>query len=954
MTRLTPEQEAAVAHESRRLQILACAGSGKTEVLARRVVRLLREGTPPESIIGFTFTQKAAGELKARIELRAAEADPRFRELPPVARGMFVGTTHGWALQALRELGGIYETMDPATEEQEWALVHRVARRLGIVDLYARHEGKPSERVATAPALEVFLRSAEVVHDSLIDRAELAERAPEFARVLERYEELLREMRLIPFRLMIAYAVRELAPGGRLRERLAGRVAHVLVDEFQDFNPAQDRLLAALADLGAAVTVVGDDDQAIYQWRGGDVGLFVSFVERFPESAAVALRSNHRCRPEIVEFARPLVSCVPRRLDKVLVSAREPAPAGAVEVLVAQTPEDEAGAIAGRIARLVAEGHAPRHIAVLYRSVRTSARPLVLALRERGIPSLVVGKTSLLAHPEMALVARIFAYWAGGTWYPNPDFTPEVVTRESLLAELELVTGKHGDAAGAILERVEGLGRDVRDEGVSDSVQLFNALLVALGLPEGGGDVSRTELGLGKLSELLTEFDHAVRRAAPSSLYQTRTAGETDEAAEDAVLAPAAAAGARRLGSTRGTVYLMRMRAFLEEFAGRAAEETPDRLPEAADAVQIMTVHQAKGLEFPIVVVPSLVEGRFPSRLMGSPQIWYVPDALFDRPRYEGRDEDEARLLYVALTRARELLVVSWFRRYRDKNARPSRFVTRGLRAGLEGARPAGEAAPAPAAGSAPPELIDLDFSSLVTYSECGYRYWLRHVCGFQPPLVPELGFGTLLHHVVAELARAGASGRAPREADVDPVLEESFYLPFAGPVPARKLKEAARRRLRAYVRAHGAELARAIRPEARFEVPLGRARLRGRIDLLLRAEGAARPTQVELIDFKTSANRPPSEVHVNQLRLYAAAVERQGLEPVRLAIHNLDTDVDPSDRTYVEMDERSVRGFTERLEGWVDGIRSARFPPKAEAAVCRTCDFRRICRHAPSEVRGA
>src|SRR5690606_1084892 len=270
---LSEPQRRAILSPAPRLQIVAGAGSGKTEVLARRVVRLLVEGVDPASIIAFTFTEKAAAELKARIETRAAEADERFRELPPVGRGLFIGTTHGWALRALQELGGAYELCDALTEEQEWALVYRVARRLGVVDLYAEHVG-PGGKVAVAPAVSLFLRSAEVVHNERLERETVREVAPRFAEVLERYEWLLGEMRLTPFRLMIARAADELAPGGRLHERLRGRVAHVFVDEYQDFNRAQEALLERLAALGAAVTVVGDDDQAIYQWRGGDVSLF--------------------------------------------------------------------------------------------------------------------------------------------------------------------------------------------------------------------------------------------------------------------------------------------------------------------------------------------------------------------------------------------------------------------------------------------------------------------------------------------------------------------------------------------------------------------------------------------------------------------------------------------------------------------------------------------------------
>ncbi|HWP63705.1 MAG TPA: ATP-dependent DNA helicase [Candidatus Binatia bacterium] len=1014
---LTDEQTRAIEHRGSRLQILACAGSGKTEVLARRAVRLLREGVDPASIVAFTFTDKAALELKARVERRAAEVDPAFAELPPAGRGMFIGTTHAWALDALHGLGA-YETADGLTEAGEWALLRRFAWRLGIVDLYRATTGQPEG--ATGRAIEAFLRSAEVVHNERIDRATLLARAPAFARVLERYEWLLGEMKLLPFRLMIARAIDELEPGGRLRERLAGRIRHVLVDEFQDFNRAQDRLLGLLAELGAEITAVGDDDQAIYQWRGGDVSLFVDFAARY-QGERVVLGRNHRCRPGIVRFARHVVEALPtgERLPKILDAAREEAEPGAVEVASYPTAEAEAEGIAGRIEELIRDGHRPGDVAVLYRSVRTSAAPLVAALRKRNIPVAVVGKTSLLARPEMALLARIFVLWAGdgqtGIWYPNPEPEPETVTREAIQRAIEAITGMSPARSAQVMAALDALRARILKDGVGDVVHLFDEILATLELPGSDDEAHFRELGLGRLSELLVEFDGAVRRAAPPDLYrggvpfgaqlaaeevrgplgERRAAeglagwgdGGRDEADEDAVLADSAAVLAdvpsalgrgspagpvRILGRTRGEIYLLRLKAFLETFASRAAEETPDPPKTALEAVQIMTVHQAKGLEFPIVFVPALVERRFPSARLGEPRLWYVPDELFDRRRYEGREEDEARLLYVALTRARELLVVSWFEQHRRLRARPSRFVTKHLRPALAGALRAGRARPPVVPRPESPELLDLEFGSLETYRECGYRYWLRHVCGFRAPRAPELGFGRFLHHLVAELARSALGGRQPNETDVDRVVERDFYLPFAGPIPATLLRESARRRGHAYVRRHADELTRAIRPEVGFEVPIAGARVRGRIDLLLRADGVGGQVagdggeggegagdgrvlgddgrRVELVDFKTAANRPPSEIHQNQLRIYALAAERLGFEPVRLWIHDLDTE--GGGRIEVANDPTERERFRDRLGDWVDGIRSGRFEPAARLDVCLGCDFRGFCRYAPPGAR--
>jgi len=238
--------------------------------------------------------------------------------------------------------------LDGLDDEQEWALLLRVARRLGVVDLFAAAGGTKDHKVAAAPAIEVFLRSIDILYDEGLDVSVLAEREPDFARAIERYEWLLEEMRLLPFRSMIRRAAQELAPGGRLRQKLEGRIRHVLVDEFQDMNRTQDRLLGHFLEMGADLTVVGDDDQAIYQWRGGDVELFVRFAERYQTAATHQLGENHRCRPEIVSFAKAVVHNLPGRLPKVIESARRKADPGAVEILIGENPEGEARCIADR------------------------------------------------------------------------------------------------------------------------------------------------------------------------------------------------------------------------------------------------------------------------------------------------------------------------------------------------------------------------------------------------------------------------------------------------------------------------------------------------------------------------------------------------------------------------------------------------------------------------------
>ena len=940
---LTEAQQQAIEVAAPALQIVACAGSGKTEVLARRVVRRMLDGVPPGAIVAFTFTEKAAAELKERIEQRAAQADPRFAVLPPASAGLFVGTIHSWCLQNLQRCGGIYELFDPLPREREWTVLHRFGRRLGLVDLMTGTW--PGQHVSVRRAVELFSRSLAVVQDEGIGQEVLHDRTPALAQAISRYAELLNGMQLLPFDQMIALACQELAAGGSIRQSAEGRLKEVFVDEYQDLNKAQEEVLRHLVSLGARLTVVGDDDQAIYQWRGGDVSIFLHFESRFSGTERQLLAENHRSVEPIVAVSRCFVGLVQERFDKPFL-ARRKSKGPAIELLPAETPEQEAELLAKRIRVLLRSGHKPRDIAVLYRSVRSSAKPLLDALRRSAVPAAAVGRLSLLDRPETALLARLFVFWAGGTWQPDED--REVVTAERLAQDLAELTGKSEVEATRVVSRLEQMGQQLTSEGVPDLISVYTDVLDLVGLPTSGPERPRQERGLGQFSSLLTEFEHGQRRAAPAEWFAPSTPTAAEEASEDKALADLREREEKahiKLGFSPGELYLARLRVFLEEFASAAIEESPDSPTLDRDAVNVMTIHQAKGLEFPIVFLPALVERRFPSAKMGRAQLWYVPDDLFDKARYEGREDDERRLFYVALTRAREMLVLSWFARYASGTAaNRSRFIDEMVKVAPHEhfSQPGQCRPPTDAKTAAERTTLLTSFGELYTYHECPRKYYLRCLCEFQPPLAPELGFGKLLHHALAELARCVLRGRLPTVDDLDEILPSQCYLPFASRTMRERLYKSAHRRLRNYLRKHGKELERTIAPERQFEVPINSARVVGRIDLLLQAEGGG-AADVELVDFKTAANRPPAEHHQGQLRLYAHAARLLGMNPVRLVIHDLDADT--GGRITVEHNEAEEARFRRQVQDWLKSIAEGRFSRVRRHGKCGSCDFAKLCR---------
>jgi len=282
---LSEEKKEAVVSDSRYLRIVAGAGTGKTETLTRRIAYLLLyKNEEPSSIVAFTFTERAAQSMKSRIyervrQLKGEEACARLGE-------MYVGTIHGYCLRILEDVFG-YGDHDPLDENQQMAFILREGWSLGL------GRGGPYSRNCAE-----FLRSVDIVYDELLDREKLRRKVSDFLRHLERYEELLERHRLITFGQMIALAVQKLEASP---QALSG-IKHLIVDEYQDINWAQDKLIR-LIGRNASIFIVGDPRQSIYQWRGSNEQCFEEFLNNFPSCEKVTIKENWRSVTTIVRAA---------------------------------------------------------------------------------------------------------------------------------------------------------------------------------------------------------------------------------------------------------------------------------------------------------------------------------------------------------------------------------------------------------------------------------------------------------------------------------------------------------------------------------------------------------------------------------------------------------------------------------------------------------------------------
>jgi DNA helicase-2/ATP-dependent DNA helicase PcrA len=304
--KFTPKQQEAINHTSGNLHLIACAGSGKTEVVARRVATLLKEGSKPANIVAFTFTDKAAAELKERIITRTRE---ELGDIHGMAE-MYVGTIHAFCLELLKTEVPKFLKFEVLSEIQQSLFINRFSSKSGLTtstDLRGAALRRFVDTKNYRTALTI-LREDEPIHAKLAGNSILDG--------LEKYRELLDDNRYFDYTAIMESAVEALTNESKLRDRLGKRIKHVIVDEYQDVNPIQEAIVWSLHELGAKICVVGDDDQTIYQWRGSNIKGILEFEKRYKKVTQIKLEENFRSSKGIVETAREFIEKNTTRLPK--------------------------------------------------------------------------------------------------------------------------------------------------------------------------------------------------------------------------------------------------------------------------------------------------------------------------------------------------------------------------------------------------------------------------------------------------------------------------------------------------------------------------------------------------------------------------------------------------------------------------------------------------------------
>ena len=898
---------AAVEHRGTHLQIIAAAGSGKTEVVSQRIVSLVADGVASREIVGFTFTEKAAEELKQRVSLRLAErlgVDALDR-----LSGLYVGTIHGYCFQFLQMNVAKYETYDVLDTNQHVALLSREANFLKLKEL--NKEGK------LFAAIKSFVQAVDVIDNELLDASKMP--SPLRSKLAEYYETLDR-YRMMTFGMQIARTVRELEKP-EMRAKLHEGLKHLIVDEYQDINPAQQRLIELMTGETTELCVVGDDDQAIYQWRGSTVESIVNFTTQYPSAKTFRLETNRRSLPVIVDAAAGFAVTIPNRLEKTMNSDRIAPPGFSEPQIVAWDAlmeVDEAKVLAGLVVDLTKKGTSYSDIAVLVRG-KTSYKAILDAFIELGIPVQPGGRTGLFASPEARVLGRMMSWLVDEDWrdlYTEHSPLSDIVILNEFTATFNLGNEQKKN----LKKSLSAWKKRVDDDGEAANLlaDVYDILEI-LDLKNWNFDdpMVLNRLGsIARFSVLLTDYESVQRRARPDANKPGEMIG----------------------GKDRGRWYYIGFARFVNNYANGTFDGFEGEDDYSINAVDLTTVHSAKGLEWPAVFVPSLTSKRFPSSKSGTVNDWLVPRKMFDASRYEGSDEDERRLFYVAMTRARDWLSLS--RHKHVKSLKASAGASPYFSALSSHACEVDEIRVprlTPTAESEN-ELI-ISYSDLAAFMECGHAFRLRQRLGFRPRIAEAIGYGRAVHHIlriVAEITKA--KGKVPDQKTLDKLLDSNFFLPNASKFMHQKLKQGAKRLIDNYVINHPEDLKRVYETERPFELHLDGVTVVGRADVILDYEGGV-PKALALVDYKSATDGRDS--FDLQLQVYTDAGRREGLDVQAGYVHDLDSGqriaIDVSPAAIQKAEAVTIKAASE--------LKSRIFTAKPEKSRCKICEVRTICK---------
>jgi len=903
----TAQQLEAINTINDNLQIIACAGSGKTQVISQRIVNILKseQGVQPQNIVAFTYTEKAAAELKTRVLKLCKEQLPGMKGLVD----MYIGTIHSWCLKVLQEHIFEYQKYSVLDDVTLKLFIDRNFSRIGMKDL----------NMEVYKDTGYFLQLMSIVRESELT-APKEEIPGEITTALANYEQTLMDAAFFDFTMIMTKAFHHLKDDVVFRNKIGNTLKYLIVDEYQDVNPVQEYIVNSLVQLGANICVVGDDDQTIYQWRGGDIKYIIDFQKRYNNVKPIQLGDNFRSSPAIVEIATKVISNNVYRLPKKMeAKAAQVYEQGDVLYNAYDNVDEENQFIADQIKKLrgveftdkgKTRGLDYSDFCILLRKWK-KAENIIKKLEENDIPFIVGGVNELFGRPEVRASIQIFNY--------INDLIDKSVVIDSWSSLSDKIIVNEIENGIAYLDKMKP--RKVSYYGDFVLQEIFQTFLEKSKITEEKfvDDGSGTRVGnkneevifynLGMFSQVINDFETIHFMSNP----------------------------ANKLKNFLNFIRFSAVEVYAEGWLNNNFK-TPN-------AVQIMTVYQSKGLEFPVVFIPGMNRNYLPTQKRGGKSVWHhLPKSLIQgQQRYEGGMEDERRLLYVAITRSQKFLFISRAPDGRNQG-KESSFVAEFSRSPFifsnknrdYSDRKFTKPQPKSESGS-----ILLNFSVLKNYFDCPYRFKLISMYGFASFISIRMGFGKSVHNVLMEIHKKSLDGIETNLEHLPELLKTHVHIPYAYDDVKQDIKDKSAEIIKEYLRLNKDDFPNIEFAEKDIQIDLGDGILiNGRVDLIKKKDING-DTKTTIIDFKSAEDAQKYDVSMEQLSLYAIGYqELSGEKADFLQVYNMDKNY--PDTKEIQIDDLDAMKL--KIVSAAEAIRVNNLPKTKQNKNCKDCRLVKVC----------
>lgn len=888
--RLSGKQCDAVDAIDEDVEIIACAGAGKTGVVTRRIINILKQKKDvlPENIVAFTFTEKAAKELKARIYKYGEKVLGHTKGFA----NMYVGTIHGFCLKMLKEYIPEFQKFTVLNEIRTKLFIEKNYDTCGMSDLGLR------KYVET----NLFLSVMSLLNENLFEESkwDVTTRT-----AVQKYKSAFYEKKYFDYSLIMQEMLHQLETNAEFANIISNKIKYLTIDEYQDTNPVQERLIQFIKKGGCNLCIVGDDDQTIYEFRGSDSSNILTFRERYNIQKYIVLGTDYRSSEAIIDIASRIIKNNKNRLPKEMQSEN------LIKVEESDTTykefediEKECEFIANRIEELHSVGVKYSEIAILLRKHKFGTF-FAEAFKKHNIPFIIEGVNELFDTPECKAAKGIFDYLDG-----ELNMTDLFKLWTNIGYKLD-----DKEIADAIDMLSQINVKDKKFYGEFCLQQVYHDFLRKISIADDPNNTSAEIIlyNLGKFSQVIDDFETIYYATIPKNK--------------------------------------------LKNFCNFLKYSATNAYPEGhlantyirPDAVNIMSVHQSKGLEFTAVFIPQLNKNNFPSKKVGGKGIWHIIDKSYisNSSKIAGDDaserlEEERKLFYVAVTRAKKYLFLTRSP-YNNQEKQISPFL---IEAKYSPYMLSYDAEMEYTSNYLPkisdePASINLNFSILQDFFECPYRFKLSIFYGFVQPIVTALGYGKAMHEIVQNIHKKYLAGEKLTKDDIHTIVNTSFFLPYANPKLEANMRAGADETAIRYFEKNEPDFKNITMAEADIELDMGDGvKVNGRIDLVKRREISGEE-KTYIIDFKTK-NRDVTEcISTEQLKIYALGyLKLTGEKADYLEIYNLDNT--ESDKQRVT--DGLLKDVSYEIREAATKIRANDLPRKCSSEKCQNCYLNYLC----------